>query len=119
MTLLPSGDHFCYDIALVRLTLRLKPAIWVMVLLFDASYVSLPKEETAHQDDTFVSSTPAQPLPTVPTTPTMRLLHTISAAALAFSSAAYAASAWTFDDATLQVNSKGAEPAKQKYANGM
>lgn len=45
----------------------------------------------------------------------MRLLHSLGVLAVAFTSVANAAAAWTFDEATLQVATKGAEPVKQKY----
>ncbi|KAF2161697.1 hypothetical protein M409DRAFT_27756 [Zasmidium cellare ATCC 36951] len=48
----------------------------------------------------------------------MKLLQSISVAALALSSAVHAASSWTFDEATLQVTGKGAEAAKQKITAG-
>ena len=45
----------------------------------------------------------------------MRLLQSLGVLAIAFSSIATAATSWTFDDATLQIATKGAEPVKQKY----
>ncbi|CAK4028062.1 Dolichyl-diphosphooligosaccharide--glycosyltransferase subunit 2 [Lecanosticta acicola] len=48
----------------------------------------------------------------------MKLLHTVGLAALTFSSAVCAASSWTFDEATVQVSGKGAEPVKQKLTVG-
>ncbi|KAK4634639.1 hypothetical protein CLAFUW4_02043 [Fulvia fulva] len=44
----------------------------------------------------------------------MRLLQSLGVIAIALSSVATAASLWTFDDATLQIATKGAEPVKQK-----
>ncbi|EME48714.1 hypothetical protein DOTSEDRAFT_67675 [Dothistroma septosporum NZE10] len=46
----------------------------------------------------------------------MKLLHSLGVLAVALSSVASAAASWTFDDATLQIATKGAEPLKQKLA---
>ena len=45
---------------------------------------------------------------------TMKFVHAAYAVALSLSSVVSAASSWTFDEATVQVNSKGSEPAKHK-----